>query len=31
MTLDEMKQTLPSSNQKDAYEQYQKLFGSVKK
>lgn len=31
MTLDEMKQTLPSSNQKNAYEQYQKLFGSVKK
>lgn len=31
MTLDEMKQTLPSSDQKDAYEQYQKAFGSIKK
>ncbi|MBP5767710.1 MAG: hypothetical protein J6W51_01145 [Fibrobacter sp.] len=28
MTLDEIKKTLPSSDQKDAYEQYQKAFGS---
>ena len=28
MTLDELKKTLPSSDQKDAYERYQKAFGS---
>lgn len=31
MTLDEMKESLFSSDPKDAYEQYQKAFGTIKK
>lgn len=30
MTLDEMKQTLPSSEQKNAWDEYQKAFGTPK-